>query len=94
MKMDEFINGCPITAHITGFNFGKELEVRSAKGCDIKDGKPGNLAIVWNKYGKAYTRKRTENLRLKDFSTFIYFHGQYYGRNKKFDIKFEKEEKK
>ena len=85
MKMNDFLDGCPQGAHIYGFNFvGKEMEVVSAKGYDCIEGKPGKKAIVWDKFGRAYSRVRTE--KTKNWKRGIYFQGFLYGRDDKFDI--------
>ena len=97
MKLEDFEKNCPVNAHLSSFNFGKEKEVVSAKGYNLIDGTgpirgkiPGTLSLVWNKFGEAYSREMAivENTNFRELNRVIVFDGQVYQRDKRFDIKF------
>ena len=97
MKLQDFENNCPLNAHLSSLNFGKEKEVVSAKGYNLIDGTgpirgkiPGTLSLVWNKFGEAYSREMAivENTNFRELNRVIIFDGQVYQRDKRFDIKF------
>lgn len=86
MTVNDFQNGCPKNAHICSINMkGANHCVMSAKGHDVVDGKPGLKAIVWNRFGKAYSRVRTQ--KTKNWTKGIYFQGYTYERDEDFDLK-------
>lgn len=85
MTVSDFQSRCPQNAHISSINMkGKNLCVMSAKGFDVVDGKPGLKAIVWNKFGKAYSRVRTQ--KTKNWTKGIFFQGFLYERDEEFDL--------
>lgn len=98
MKIEDFEKNCPSNAHISGINLNKEKQVLSARGYNIldygKQGKgkiPGTLALVWNKFGEAYSR----DMELNDPTSFrernrvIVFEDKAYQRDPQFDIHFD-----
>ena len=87
MTVNDFQSRCPQNAHITSMNMkgnGTNHCVMSAKGYDLVDGKPGLKAIVWNKFGKAYSRVRTQPT--KNWQKGIFFQGFLYERDEEFDL--------
>lgn len=95
MTVNDFQTGCPQNAHITSVNMkgsGTNHCVMSAKGYNVVDGKPGVIAIVWNKYGKAYSRVRTK--QTQKWTKGVFFQGFVYERDEKFDLKVQKHENK
>ena len=93
MTVNDFQTGCPSNAHITSMNMkGVNHCVMSAKGYNIVEGKPGTKAIVWNKYGKAYSRVRTK--QTQNWTKGVFFQGFIYERDEQFDLKVPKHENK
>lgn len=93
MTVNDFQTGCPSNAHICSMNMkGANHCVMSAKGIEIVDGKPGPKSIVWNKYGKAYSRVRTR--QTQNWTKGIFFQGFVYERDEQFDLKVPKHENK
>lgn len=93
MTVNDFQTGCPQNAHITSMNMkGANHTVMSAKGYNIENGEPGLKAIVWNKYGKAYSRVRTR--QTQNWTKGIFFQGFVYERDEQFDLTLPKHEDK
>lgn len=93
MNVNDFQSRCPKNAHICSMYLKNPNHyVMSAKGYDIVDGKPGVKAIVWNKYGKAYSRIRTQ--QTKNWTNGIFFQGFLFERDEQFDLILPKYENK
>ncbi len=67
--------------------------VSAGIGHNIVEGKPGNISILWNGKGKAYTRQMTQaklpkKIDLPGQIEVVTFNGFIYIRNAKFDMIF------